>query len=210
MIFHPIARLAEAGIDEILIVTGVDHLEDIVGLLESGEQWNLDFTYRVQQEAGGIAEALGLAESFAAGDDITVILGDNIFNENITEYVTQFEKQKSGARIMLKEVDDPERFGVPELEGNQITKIIEKPDDPPSSYCVTGIYMYDSQVFDFISSIDPSDRGELEITDVNNLYIEHEQLQYNIFDSWWTDAGTFPSFYHANDLAREITYGMFE
>lgn len=210
MIFHPIAKLAKAGIDEILIVTGVEHMEDIVGLLESGGQWNLDFTFRVQQEAGGIAEALGLAESFAGGDDLVVILGDNIFDEDLDESVEHFRKQDTGARIMLKEVEHPERFGVPELDGDQITNIVEKPSDPPSTYCVTGVYMYDSRVFDFISTLDPSARGELEITDVNNLYIRQSELRYDVFDSWWTDAGTFPSYHRANDLAREVTYELLE
>lgn len=211
MIFHPIARLAEAGLTEILIVTGTEHMEDIVKLLGSGNDWGLDFTYRVQQEAGGIAQALGLAENFVADEKCVVLLGDNIFEENISTKVDAFREQETGARLLLKEVEDPTRFGVPELdkENGRITKIVEKPETPPSTYCVTGIYMYDSQVFDFIDSVDPSDRGELEITDVNNLYIEQDCLKYDILASWWTDAGTFESYTRANQLANDITLSEF-
>lgn len=210
MIFHPIAKLKEAGLEEILIVTGVEHLEDIVGLLESGDQWGLEFTYRVQQEAGGIAQALGLAQKFSMHEDLVVVLGDNIFKDDLTPYVESFKNQDSGGRIMLKEVEEPQRFGVPAFDGQRITNIVEKPADPPSQYCVTGIYMYDSQVFDFIPTLVPSEQEELEITDVNNLYIEQAQLQYDVFDSWWTDAGTFSSLQRANELARGVTYDLFE
>jgi glucose-1-phosphate thymidylyltransferase len=210
MIYHPIARLAAAGIKNIMVVTGLEHLEDIVGLLKNGSQWGLEFTYRVQQQAGGIAEALGLAENFAGGDEVVVILGDNVFGENISPYVENFKKQRSGARIMLKEVEHPERFGVPRLKGNKITEIIEKPSSPPSSYSVTGVYMYDPQVFEMIGGLDPSERGEPEITDVNNRYVESDQLQYDTFNSWWADAGTFPSYRAANRLTEDIRYELFE
>lgn len=204
MIYHPIAKLKQAGLRDIMIVTGVDHVEDMVRLLGSGEQWNVNFSYRIQREAGGIAQALGLARDFARGEKMVVILGDNIFDQDISEYVTAFENQDNGARILLKEVDQPERFGVPELEDDRVTGIVEKPESPPSDYCVTGIYMYDSKVFDFVDSLEPSERGELEITDVNNMYIDRGHMHYDVLDSWWTDAGTFASYHRANDLARDL------
>jgi glucose-1-phosphate thymidylyltransferase len=203
MIYHPISKLVQAGIDDIVVVTGIDHVEDVVRLLENEDRWDVSFGYRIQKRAGGIADALGLAEDFVGHEKMIVILGDNIFDDRIDDYVSAYENQPSGARIMLKEVDEPERFGVPAIEGDRITEIYEKPDEPPTSYCVTGLYMYDSQVFEFIDNIEPSDRGELEITDVNNLYIEHDQLKFDVFDSWWTDAGTLSSYRRANELVWE-------
>lgn len=204
MIFHPIEKLISAGIDEILIVTGVDHMGDVVNLLGSGKDFNCRFTYKVQDEAGGIAQALGLAKHFAQDEKVCVILGDNVFHDPITPFVEKFKQQPKGAKILLKEVDDPTRYGVPEIQGERIVGIEEKPKAPKSSYCVTGIYMYDSDAFDIISNLKPSDRGELEVTDINNHYIQQGTLTYDILPGWWTDAGTFPSYRLANKLFGEI------
>jgi len=202
MIFHPIGKLLGAGITEILIVTGVEHMGHVVSLLGSGKDFNCEFTYRVQDEAGGIAQALGLAKQFANGHRMVVILGDNIFEDPLTEYVKNFAVQKTGARIILKEVPDPERFGVAELRGDRVIGIEEKPAQPKSNLAVTGVYMYDSQVFEIIRTLKPSGRGELEITDVNNAYVEKGELAFDIFKGWWTDAGTFESWHLANELVR--------
>ncbi len=200
MIFHPIEQLTQANIRDILIVTGIDHMGDVVNLLGSGRDFDCRFTYKVQDEAGGIAQALGLAEDFAQGQKICVILGDNIFQDAITPYVANFKNQTEGAKILIKEVPDPQRYGVAEIEGNNIRSIEEKPQKPKSSYAVTGIYMYDSSVFRIIPELQPSGRGELEITDVNNYYISQGHLTYDILQGWWTDAGTFPSLQLANQL----------
>lgn len=203
MIFHPIRKLLEAGITEILVVTGVEHLGHVVSLLGSGREYGCEFTYRVQDQAGGIAQALGLASEFANGHRMVVILGDNIFQDPLTEYVKNFAVQKHGARIILKEVSDPERFGVAQLDGDKVIRIEEKPAKPQSNLAVTGVYMYDSRVFEIIRTLKPSARGELEITDVNNAYIERGELAYDVFKGWWTDAGTFESLHVANELVRE-------
>lgn len=202
MIFHPIEKLIEAGVKEILIVTGVDHMGDVVGLLGSGKNFGCQFTYRVQDEAGGIAQALGLARNFVHDDQMVVILGDNIFAHNIKPFVENFHKQGKGAKILLKKVEDPERYGVAELKGDKVVGIEEKPKKPKSQYAVTGIYMYDAAVFDIIRTLKPSGRGELEITDVNNHYITKKQLTFDMLDGWWTDAGTFESLKRANDWAN--------
>lgn len=191
MIYHPIEKLREAGMEEILIVTGVDHMGDVVNLLGSGKDFGCRFTYKVQDEAGGIAQALGLAENFAGGDSILVILGDNLFQDKLSKYTLAFQKQGKGARIILKEVKDPQRFGVAEIKGDKVVGIAEKPKEPKSKLAVTGIYMYDNSVFEIIKTLKPSKRGELEITDVNNEYIKRGQMSYDVFDGWWTDAGTF-------------------
>jgi len=191
MIYHPIEKLREAGIDEILIVTGVDHMGDVVTLLGSGKEFGCRFTYKVQDEAGGIAQALGLAEHFAGGEKMIAILGDNIFEDKLSKYAGKFAEQTKGAKIILKEVKDPNRFGVAEIKGDRIIGIEEKPKRPKSSYAVTGIYMYDATVFEVIRKLKPSARGELEITDVNNEYIKNGELTFDVFDGWWTDAGTF-------------------
>lgn len=201
MLYHLISKLKKAGIYEIFIVTGKEHAGAIVNLLGSGYEMGLHFTYRIQDQAGGIAQALGLAETFVGNDRCTVILGDNIFEDDITEYVENFKQQKEGAKILIKQVDDPERYGVPELKGDSIVGIEEKPKNPKSNYCVTGIYMYDSTVFDIINTLKPSARGELEITDVNNEYIRRGTLTYDKLKGWWTDAGTFESLKRANELA---------
>ena len=203
MIFHPIGKLIEAGIEEILVVTGVEHMGDIVNLLGSGKSLDCRFTYKVQEEAGGIAQALGLAEEFARGHKVCVILGDNVFEMAITEFVEKFEKQAKGAKLLLKQVPDPERYGVAEIEDNHIVSIEEKPQMPKSSYCVTGVYLYDSQVFEIIPQLTPSARGELEITDINNFYVEQGNLSYDILEGWWTDAGTFSSYFLANQLVAQ-------
>ncbi|MBU7008178.1 sugar phosphate nucleotidyltransferase [Phosphitispora fastidiosa] len=201
MIYHPIFKLRNAGIKEILIVTGKDHMGDVVNLLGSGYDFGMEFTYRVQDQPGGIAQALGLAEQFVGDDLCTVILGDNIFADEITDSVRDFKAQRKGAKILLKQVEDPQRYGVAELQGSNILSIEEKPQVPKSSYCVTGIYMYDSRVFNIIKTLKPSERSELEITDVNNAYIQEGTLTYGVFDGWWTDAGTFESLLKANELA---------
>jgi glucose-1-phosphate thymidylyltransferase len=206
MIFHAIYKLIFAGIDDILIVTGKEHMGDVVNLLGSGHDFGAKFTYKVQDQAGGIAQALNLAEGFAGSDLMTVILGDNVFSDDITPYVQNFIKQKSGAKILLKEVHDPERYGVAELAGSSISSIEEKPKQPKSQYAVTGIYMYDSRVFDIVKTLKPSGRGELEITDVNNAYIQKGELSFDILSGWWTDAGTHSSLIRANELAQGINF----
>jgi glucose-1-phosphate thymidylyltransferase len=207
MIYHTISKMKEAGIRDILIVTGKDHMGEVVNLLGSGQEFGVAITYKVQDEAGGIAQALGLAESFVNGDRMTVILGDNVFSESIEPYVRNFLKQGTGAKILIHEVQDPRRFGVPELSGGKIISIEEKPKLPKSSYAVTGIYMYDSRVFDMVRQLNPSARGELEITDVNNAYIEAGELTFDILGGWWTDAGTHSSYWLANDYAKDVEFG---
>jgi len=204
MIYHPISKMVECGIRDLLIVTGVEHMGDVVRLLGSGTEWGVQFTYKVQDQPGGIAQALGMAEDFVDGDRMLVLLADNIFEDDLSPYVRAFERQPAGAKLLLKEVAHPERFGVAELSGDRIVSIEEKPRVPKSSYCVTGIYLYDAQVFDFIRRLSPSDRGELEITDVNNLYIQHSILTYDILRGWWTDAGTPASLLRANQLSQGI------
>ena len=204
MIFHPVRKLLEAGISEILIVTGTEHMGDVVALLGSGREMGCEFTYRVQDQAGGIAQALGLARRFGRGGRLAVILGDNIFQSPLTPFVEQFRKQPSGAKILVQKVHDPGRYGVAVTEGDRVTKILEKPKDPPSDLAVTGMYFYDEEVFNIIDTLKPSARGELEITDVNNAYIARGTLTCNELPGWWTDAGTFPSLRQANDLAWSL------
>lgn len=201
MIFHPVRKLLEAGITEILIVTGTEHMGDVVALLGSGREMGCEFTYRVQDQAGGIAQALGLARRFGRGGRLTVILGDNIFQSSIKPFADEFRLQQAGAKILVQKVHDPGRYGVAMTEGNKVTNIIEKPKDPQSDLAVTGIYFYDEEVFNVIDTLKPSGRGELEITDVNNAYIARGTLSWNQLPGWWTDAGTFPSLRQANDLA---------
>jgi glucose-1-phosphate thymidylyltransferase len=200
MIYYPIGKLMSIGVQEILIVTGVEHMGDVVGLLGSGREFGCRFTYKVQDEAGGIAQALGLAEGFANGDAIVVILGDNIFQTSLKEYARRFMEQGTGARLLLKQVSDPERFGVAEIRDGRVLGIEEKPQAPKSNYAVTGVYFYDGSVFDVIRTLKPSDRGELEITDVNNYYVCKGQMRCDILEGWWTDAGTFESLIRANEL----------
>ena len=200
MIYYPIEKLTSVGIEEVLIVTGVEHMGDVVSLLGSGKAFRCRFTYKVQDQAGGIAQALALAENFADGHPMAVILGDNIFQASLRTYAEKFIAQKRGARILLQQVPDPQRFGVPELAEGKVIGIEEKPQKPKSNYAVTGIYFYDSEVFDIIRTLKPSPRGELEITHVNQAYIDKGRLHYDILEGWWTDAGTFESLNRANEL----------
>lgn len=204
MIFYPLQTLVNAGITEILVVTGGQNAGDFLRLLSNGKDFGLkhiDYTY--QEGEGGIADALRLAEHFADEEKICVILGDNIIEGNICEAMQQFERQPRGAHIILKEVEDPERFGCPEIVDGQIVRIEEKPNQPKSRYAVTGIYFYDATVFEKIRHLRPSWRGELEITDINNLYLEEGSLTYSILEGWWTDAGTFESLRRATNLVAE-------
>lgn len=200
MIYYPIEKLLGVGIEEILIVTGVEHMGSVVGSLGSGREFGCRFTYKVQDEAGGIAQALGLAENFANGQPLAVILGDNIFQSNLKQHAERFLSQGGGARLLLKEVMDPERFGVAEIHDGKVVGVEEKPKSPKSNYAITGIYFYDGEVFDIIRKLKPSGRGELEITDVNNWYIQKRRLSYDFLEGWWTDAGTFESLVRANEL----------
>lgn len=207
MIFHAIYKLKQAGLEDILIVTGKEHMGDVVSLLGSGREMGVTFTYKVQDEAGGIAQALGLAEQFVGEDQMVVILGDNVFEDNIAPFVDNFRLQGQGAKILLQEVPDPHRFGVAELEGERIISIEEKPVKPKSKYAVTGIYMFDYNVFSMIKKLKPSGRGELEITDVNNEYIKRGELTFDILQGWWSDAGTHASLARANELAKDLDFG---
>ncbi len=203
MIYYPIQKLISIGIEEILIVTGVEHMGDVVNLLGSGKDFDCRFTYKVQDQAGGIAQALALAENFADNQPLLVILGDNIFQDNLKSYAEKFIAQQKGARILLKQVSNPQRFGVAEIVNGKVTGIKEKPKEPKSDYAVTGIYFYDVRVFDIIRTLKPSTRGEYEITHVNDAYINKGQLAYDILDGWWTDAGTFESLNRAGELVSE-------
>ncbi len=201
MIYYPLETIVKAGIEEILLVTGGNNAGDFLKLLGNGKEFGLKhLNYTYQEGEGGIAEALRLSEYFVDGDSVVVILGDNIIEKSIEKAVRNFGKQSSGAKILLKEVEDPQRFGVAELDRDRVINIEEKPKYPKSNYIVTGVYMYDSEVFDIIKTLKPSDRGELEITDVNNLYIEKKKMTFEIMDGWWTDAGTFESLYRASSL----------
>ncbi len=203
MLLHPVAKLREAGIDEILVVTGTEHMGAVVGLLGSGTEYGCTFTFRVQDQAGGIAQALALAEGFARGEALCVLLGDNVFEDSIAADADAFRAQGAGARILLKPVHDPERFGVARVEGDRVLEILEKPKVAPSDLAVTGIYFYDDEVFNIIRALEPSARGEYEITDVNNAYIARSVMTFGRLSGWWTDAGTFPSYHLANRLVME-------
>jgi len=201
MIYYPIQTLVDAGIEDIMIVTGGKNSGDFLRLLVNGKHFGLKhINYTYQEGEGGIADALGLCEHFADGQKICVVLGDNIIEGDIRRAADEFRHQKSGAKILLKEVEDAERFGVAELSGSQIVGIEEKPRAPKSNYAVTGIYMYDATVFDKIRTLVPSRRGELEITDVNNAYIKEGTLNFAYLEGWWTDAGTFESLLRAANL----------
>lgn len=206
MIFHSIYKLKEAGIHDILVVTGKDHMGDVVNLLGSGKEQGVYFTYKVQDEPGGIAQALGLAEQFVGDDQFVVVLGDNIFSDTIAPHIDDFKNQSSGAKILIQTVPDPHRYGVPEIKDSKINSIEEKPEHPKSNFAVTGIYMFNNTVFDIIRRLKPSNRGELEITDVNNEYIKQKELTFAILQGWWTDAGTHESLAKANVLAKDINY----
>ncbi len=203
MIYYPIEKMISAGIEEILIVTGVEHMGDVVNLLGSGKDFGCRFTYKVQDEAGGIAQALNLAENFSHGVPVAVILGDNLFEADFDKYVNNYLSQHGGARILLKQVSDPERFGVAQVQDGQIIGIEEKPKKPKTNYAVTGIYFYDAEVFNIIRTLKPSARNEYEITDVNNAYIASQNLKYDLLDGWWSDAGTFDSLQKVNELVAQ-------
>ncbi|MBU2100920.1 MAG: sugar phosphate nucleotidyltransferase [Candidatus Micrarchaeota archaeon] len=202
MIYFPLKLLLDAGIKEILIVSGKEHAGDFLKLLGSGKEFGCKFTYEIQEDAGGIAQALALAEDFADNEKIIVVLGDNIIEDSIKDPVKEFEKSDS-AFIFLKEVPDAERFGVAELQGKKVVSIEEKPKKPKSNFAVTGIYMYPSEVFNLIKTLKPSARGELEITDVNNEFIKKGKLKANFLKGFWSDAGTFESLFRASSLVKE-------
>ncbi len=204
MIYYPLQTLVNAGITDILLVTGGQFAGDFLKLLGNGATFGLKhLNYTYQEGEGGIAAALSLAEYFAAGEKICVILGDNIIEGNIKAATDAFKKQPKGAKILLKEVKDAQRFGVAEITDNKIVRIVEKPKEPKSNFAVTGLYFYDPDVFEFIKGLSPSARGELEITDVNNMYLERGDLSYDFLDGWWTDAGTFNSLRRATNLVAE-------
>jgi glucose-1-phosphate thymidylyltransferase len=204
MIYYPIQTLVDAGIRDVIVVTGGHNSGDFLRLLSNGKDFDLHrIHYTYQEGEGGIADALRLAEPFVEGEKICVILGDNIIENNILASTKAFEKQATGAHILLKEVPDPERFGCPDLSEGRILRIEEKPKNPKSNYAVTGIYFYDATVFEKIGRTKPSSRNELEITDVNNMYLEEGSLTHSILDGWWTDAGTFESLLKATNLVAE-------
>jgi glucose-1-phosphate thymidylyltransferase len=201
MIYYPIQALINAGIDDIMIVTGGNFAGHFLQLLGNGKEFGLKhLNYTYQEGEGGIADALSLVEHFADDEAVCVVLGDNIIENNIKQAKEDYEKQCGGAKILLKKVHDPNRFGVPELDGEKVLNIVEKPKDPKSDFAVIGIYFFDNTVFDIIKTLKPSDRGELEITDVNNHYINRGEMTWNELDGWWTDAGTFESLLHASNL----------
>jgi glucose-1-phosphate thymidylyltransferase len=205
MVHYPIRTLIDAGINDILIVTGGNSAGDFLKLLRNGAEFGLNrLNYAYQEGEGGIAAALSLAEHFADGGPVCVVLGDNILQKSIAAFARKFRHQGSGAKILLSKVSDPQRFGVPVFEGDRVVRIEEKPADPKSNYAVIGVYMYDNRVFDIIKTLKPSGRGELEITDVNNAYIESGDLSWDVIEGWWTDAGTFDSLLKASNLIAEL------
>ncbi len=199
MIYYPLEKLIEAGIKDILVVSGPGYAGHFLNLLGSGKNFGVRISYEIQDEEGGIAQALLLAENFAQGNPVCVILGDNIFEDNMKDDVESFEK---GAKIFLKEVPDANRFGVAEVKGDKIIGIEEKPKNPKSKYAVTGLYMYDSSVYDFIRTLKPSGRGELEITDVNNYFINKREMKWKKVEGYWLDAGTFDSLMRASNVLK--------
>jgi glucose-1-phosphate thymidylyltransferase len=205
MIYYPIETLVNAGVTDIMIVTGGKKSGDFLSLLGNGSDFGLKhLNYTYQKGEGGIAEALSLAEHWASGDSICVVLGDNLIEKNIQKAVADFKRQGRGAKIMLKQVHDPQRFGVATLKGDKVVSIVEKPKQPQSDLAVIGIYMYDPRVFEIIKTLEPSERGELEITDVNNWYIRDGSMTFEKLDGWWTDAGTFESLHKAASLVKEV------
>ncbi|MBI4919405.1 NTP transferase domain-containing protein [archaeon] len=199
MIYYPLENLVNAGISDIALVTGPEHAGDFIELLENGEEFGVNINYTVQKKAGGIAQALGLTRKFVGSDNCAVILGDNIFEDSFNDSINNF---KSGAHIFLKQVEDPERFGVANLNENKVISIEEKPKKPKTNWAVTGCYLYDNEVFEIVKKLKPSGRGELEITDVNNYYIKKGVMTYTKLDGYWTDAGTVESLYRASTLVR--------
>src|ERR671926_1055630 len=204
MVYYPIQTLVDAGIRDIMIVTGGNSAGDFLRLLKNGKDFGLKhLNYTYQEGEGGIAAALSLCEDFADSEPVCVVLGDNVIERNIAAAVRAYREQGRGAKILLKKVPDPQRFGVPELDGRKVVRIEEKPANPPSPYAVIGVYMYDADVFEIIKRLKPSGRGELEITDVNNAYIERGEMTWDELEGWWTDAGTFESLLRASNLVAE-------
>ena len=204
MIYYPLNTLVKGGLEDIMIVTGGNNAGDFLRLLGNGSEFGLkDISYTYQEGEGGIADALKLAENFVDKEKVVVMLGDNMIKDDISGAIKEFEKQPEGAKIFLKKVSDPERFGVAEIKDGKVIDIEEKPKNPKSNYAVIGLYMYDSDVFEITRTLKPSNRGELEITDVNNEYIRRGAMTYSIIDGWWTDAGTFESLYRASKLVAE-------
>ena len=204
MVFYPVQTLVNADIRDIMVVTGGNSAGDFLKLLKNGKDFGLrHLNYTYQEGEGGIAAALSLCEAFADGEPVCVVLGDNIIERNICQAVSTYRQQGGGAKILLKKVPDPQRFGVPELDGRHVLRIVEKPERPKSDYAVIGVYMYDSDVFNIIKTLKPSGRGELEITDVNNAYIERGEMTWDELEGWWTDAGTFESLLRASNLVAE-------
>lgn len=210
MIYNPIKQLLSADITDILIVTSTEHMGAVVNLLGSGKSFGCTFTYKVQEEANGIADALRIAENFSNGEKIVVILGDNICDTSIRRSVEAFRLQEEGARVLLKKVGDPERYGVAAIDEQKIVQIEEKPEQPKSDYAVVGYYMYDHQVFDMIRKIGRSGRGEYEITSVNNLYIQQGQMYYDILEGNWTDAGTIESLQYAGEIMLNVNNDLLD
>jgi len=206
MVYYPVEKLVQAGVREVMVVTGGESAGDFLRLLENGREFGLRrIHYTYQQGSGGIAAALALAEDFVDGDRLVAILGDNLFQEDLTPYVRRFERQERGARILLRAVDEPERFGVATIRGGRVVRIVEKPKRPGSRLAVTGCYMYDARVFDIIRTLRPSRRNELEITDVNNAYVRAGELEYDELKGWWQDAGSsFEAYARATMLARAL------
>ena len=199
MICYPLEKLINAGIEEIMIVSGRGHVGHFLELLGSGSELGVSITYEIQEGAGGIAQALGLARKWAGKDNVAVVLGDNIFEDNFREDVKSFD---GGAKVFLKEVPDPQRFGVAEVNGSRILSIEEKPQAPKSNLAVTGLYLYDARVFEIIRTLKPSGRGELEITDVNNAYVRNGEMRYSVLSGFWSDAGTFDSLMRASMMVQ--------
>lgn len=199
MIFYPLAKLHQAGIEQVLVVTNKEQIGNFVNLLGSGKEFEMEFTYKVQEQPGGIAQALSLAATFVGSERCLVILGDNLFSANLGPAIQKYQKQPAGAKVFLKKVSDPQRYAIAELQNGRVVRIEEKPLSPRSDWCVTGIYLYDSHVFEIIAKLKPSGRKELEITDVNNVYLREENLSYEFLDGWWTDAGTFEALQQANE-----------
>jgi len=209
MIYYPLQTLVTAGITEIMVVTGGDNAGDFLRLLGNGKEFGLShLNYAYQEREGGIAQAIGLAENFSAGGKVVVILGDNILQKGIVGSVEKFKRQRRGARILLKKVGQPQNYGVAVLEGERLVGVEEKPSRPPSDYAVTGVYLYDSQVFEIIRGLQPSSRGELEISDVNNYYIRKGEMEVDYLEGWWADAGaSVDSYLEANLLAAQRAHG---
>lgn len=204
MIMHSVEKLVKANVTEIMIITGTEHMGDMISLLGSGREYGCSFTFRVQDQPDGIGGALSLCEDFVGSHSCVVLLGDNIFEDGLEKVINDYESSNFGCQLLLKEVPDPERYGVASFDGERVIKIEEKPTNPESNFAITGIYIYDSQVFQIIKKTKPSKRGEYEITDVNNYYINEKSMSYKIMNGWWTDAGTLDSYQKANRLVSEV------